>query len=193
MLLGPLLVKSCALPEAVVWRCSIKDRALNDFNRKHLRRSLFLIRLQAEDLKLLKRDFSTGLFLCTFQNTSWCELLDNLLLLVGIISLCCCYRCCHIKFLIKSLLTPLGRRKVVFTLSVAIFQNVCLRFTWIWFVDNFFLKNPPRKLKIQNVFLQSFSKAAIAHPQFWNQRGNFNWMENDVNRVAFPCSLLRTC
>ena len=106
---------------------------------------------------LLKRDFSTDLFLCIFWNT-WCELLDILLLLFDIFWWCCCCWCCHINLQIKSSLTPLGRRKAASTLLAAIFRifvYVLLKFDWLII---FLLENPPRKLKILNFFfLSSFS------------------------------------
>ena len=85
--MGPFLVKSCALPEAVVRRCSIKNVFLIISQESTCAGVSFLIKLQAEDLEtLLKRDFSTGLFLFIFLNTFSCELLD-ILLLVDIIFL----------------------------------------------------------------------------------------------------------
>ena len=50
--MGPFLVKSCVLSEAVIRSCSIKKRVLNNFTEKQLCRGLFLIKLQPEDLKL---------------------------------------------------------------------------------------------------------------------------------------------
>ena len=50
--MGPFLVKSCALPEAVFRRCSTKKRVLINFTGKNLCWSPFLIKLLAEDLKL---------------------------------------------------------------------------------------------------------------------------------------------
>ena len=63
-----------------------------------------LIKLQVEDWNFIKRDFNTDLLLCIYRNF-WFELVDILLLLL------------------------LVDAKAVFTLSAAIFQDVCLRFT----------------------------------------------------------------
>ena len=84
---------------------------------------------------------------------------------------CCCWWSCHIKFLIKSLLTPLGRRKTVFTLSATIFQNIYSRFNQIWLFEFFFFENPSRNLKLLNCFFsylfqRGFSNVTIAHAQF---------------------------
>ena len=58
--MGPVSVKSCALPEAVVQRCSIKKRVLV-ITRKHLYWSLFIDKVAfSRPGTLLKRDFSTG-------------------------------------------------------------------------------------------------------------------------------------
>ena len=130
MLLGLFLVKSCALTEAVVRKCSTTKRVLNNFTGKHLSQSFFFDKAAGwRPDPLLKKELNTGLFLCIFRGTFWCELADILFLLVDIFWCCCCWWYCHIKLLIKSLLTPLGRRRAVFALSAAIFQNVCLRFT----------------------------------------------------------------
>ena len=122
--------KSCALSEAVVWRCSIKKRVLNNFTGKHQCRSLFsdkTARWRPETL--LKRDFSTGLSLCIFRNTFWFELVNILLLLADIFYAVVVVGTAILNsFKVFASLTPLGRRKTVFTLSAAIFQNVCLRF-----------------------------------------------------------------
>ena len=91
---------------------------------------------------------------------------------------CCCCWCCHIKFLIKSSLTPFFR----------MFIYVLLKFDWLII---FFLENPPRKLKILNFFfLSSFSAqyfkchdcacSFLKSGGIFCQRGNFNWMENDL-------------
>ena len=133
MLLEPFIVKFCALPRSVVRRCSIKKGVPNNFAKfteKHLCRSLFFDKAAGRRTEtLLKRDSSTDLFQCIFQNTLWYQLGDILLLfLVDIFcSYCCCW-CCHDKFLIKFSLTPLGRRKAVSTLLDVISLNVCLRF-----------------------------------------------------------------
>ena len=64
MLLGPFFVKFCALPEAVVRRCSIKKRVLHNFLGK---RSHFFDKTAGwRPETLLKRNFSAGLFLCIF-------------------------------------------------------------------------------------------------------------------------------
>ena len=74
LLLGPVSVKSCALPEVVVQRCSIKERVLV-ITRKYLYWSLFIDKVAFwRPGTLLKRDFSTR------QNTFWCELVNILLL-----------------------------------------------------------------------------------------------------------------
>ena len=54
LLLGPFLVKSCALPEAVVRRCSIKKHFNNfvKFCKAPVLESSYLIKLQADDLEL---------------------------------------------------------------------------------------------------------------------------------------------
>ena len=91
---------------------------------------------------------------------------------------------------VKPLLTPLGRRKAVFTLLDIIFQNnvyVLLKFDWLTI---FFLVNPPRKLKILNFsFLSSFSvrvfkfhgcTCSVLKSGKIFCRGNFSWIENDL-------------
>ena len=123
--------KSCALSKAVVRSCSIKKRVLNNFTGKHLCRSLFsdkTARWRPETL--LKRDFSASLFLCIFRNTFWCELVNILLLLADIFYAVVVVSTAILNsFKVFASLNPLGWRKTVFTLSAAIFQNVCLRFT----------------------------------------------------------------
>ena len=115
-----LCSSSSSCPEVFDKRLNCKT-VLNNFKEKLQCRSLFFDKAAG--------DFSIGLFLCIFQSF-WCELLDILLLLLDDIFWCCyCFWCCHIRFLIKSSLTALGRGKAVFTLLVAGFQNVCLSFT----------------------------------------------------------------
>ena len=115
-----LCSSSSSCPEVFDKRLNCKT-VLNNFKEKRQCRSLFFDKAAG--------DFRTGLFLCIFQSF-WCELLDILLLLLDDIFWCCyCFWYCHIKFLIKSWLTALGRGKAVFTLLAAGFQNVCLRFT----------------------------------------------------------------
>ena len=174
--MGPFLVKSCAPPETVARRCSIKKRVLNNFTGKHLWWSLFFDKAAGwRPETLLKRDFSTGLFLCIFRNTFSCEVLDILLLLFDII------------FLMLLLLVVLpyeirdkvfinhnGKTKSCFHVvgcHFSMFVYVLFKFDWLIF---FFLEKPPRKLKILNfffsqLFLRGFSNVTIAHAQFWNQ------------------------
>ena len=67
MLLGPFFVKFCALPEAVVRRCSIKKRVLHNFLGKRLCRSHFFDKAAGwRPETLLKRNFNAGIFLCIF-------------------------------------------------------------------------------------------------------------------------------
>ena len=66
-------------------RCSTKKRVLINFTGKHLCWRLFSDKAAGwRPATLLKRGFSTGLFLCIFPNTFWCELIHILLLLVDI-------------------------------------------------------------------------------------------------------------
>ena len=108
-----------------------------------------------------------------------------------IFSCCCCCWCCHTKFLIKSSLTPLGRRKLFSRCRLPFFRMfvyVLLIFDWL---KNFSLENPPRKLRILNFcFLSSFSTrffkrhdcacSVLKSNGVFCSRGNFNRMENDL-------------
>ena len=129
MLLGRFLVKSWALPEVVVQTCSIKKRVHNNFPGKRLCRSLFFDKTADwKPATLLKRDFSTDLFLCIFWN-SWCESLDILLLFLDIFWCCCYCWCCHIKFLLKWVDEKLfSRCRLPF---FRMFVYVLLKFDWL--------------------------------------------------------------
>ena len=124
-------------------------------------------------------------------------MLDILLLLVDIFWCCCCWWCFHIKFLIESSLTLLGRRKLFSRCWLpffGMFVYVLLKFDWLIF---FFLENVPRKLKILNFFfLSSFSAqffrcndcafSFLKSGRIFCPRGNFNWMGNDLYNHASP-------
>ena len=133
MLLDPLLVKSCVLSEAVVRRYSIKKFALGNFTGKHLRRSLFFDK--AADWRpetLLKRKKTSAqifsrVYFETSSDVSWLVFCCCCWLIT--FWCCCCWCSYHIKYLINTSLTPLDRRKAVFTLPAAILQNLWLRFT----------------------------------------------------------------
>ena len=128
-----------------------------------------------------------------WHSWSWCRrciLIDILLsLLVDIFCCCYCWPCCHNKFLIKLSLIPLDRQKTVSTLPAAIFLNVCLRFTKIWFVDNFFGDNPERKfltfyclffLSAQLLKYQDCVCSVLKSGVSFCRRGFCNGIKNDL-------------
>ena len=129
-----------------------KKRVLINFIRKHLYWSLFIDKATSWRTGALLKETSEQVFYCVYFETpsdvNWLICCCCWL----IFSRCCCCWCCHIKFLIKSSLTPLGRRKAVFTLLAASFQNVSLRFTWIWLVDNLFSLESAKKVENSQLF-----------------------------------------
>ena len=156
-----------------------KKSVLNNLTGKHLCRSLFLDKAAGwRPETLLKEDFSTGIFLCIFWNNFWFELFDILLLLVDIFLMVLLLLLLPYQIPVKPSLTPLGKRKAVFTLLDTIFQNnvyVLLKFDWLII---FFLVNPPRKLKILNFSRLHMFSSKIRRS--FLPRGNFNWMKNDL-------------
>ena len=151
--MGLFLVKSWALPEAVVRRCSIKKCVSNNFTGKRLCWSLFFDKAAGwRSETLLEKEFSADLFLCIIWSI-WCELLDISLLLVDIFWYCSCCWHCHIKFLIKFSLTPFSWCWLPF---FRMFVYILLKFNLL---INFFSRESTKKIEISKLFFAILSSA----------------------------------
>ena len=122
--------------------------SLIEFARKHLYRSLFFDRVVV-DLEPYLKETSAKVFSCIyFKRSSYVNWLIFCCCFWLIFSCCCCSCwCCHIKFQIKSSLTPLGRRKAVSRWRLPFFR---ISFTfYLSFIGWYFFSRESAK-KVEN-------------------------------------------